>query len=400
MTESYHVIGGGIVGSSVAYHLSRRTDAPVTVYEQGELGAETTRKSLAFFGYYGDAVQWRMKRYAMDLYNDFFADPRADPAYTLVGRLQVATSPDGAAGLREEYEALAAGRAERARPNGDGPPADASPIQYVAPEDLTVSMALPYLDTSEVEGTIYRPQVGYLRPREMAREFAARAEENGATVREHSQVEEVLTADDRVTGLVVDGETVDADEVVCAAGPWNPKVARSVGVELPVRHTLAPVLKLEPETPRQYSVPWVTHRESGFSIRRDIDGTILMTHHPVGGYDAATEYDPGDVGDTVPDDLRERGLATLERLLPAAADAEVVDEWVGVRSATPDGNPIVGWTALEGFSIAAFSTSGIQLSPATGKVIAAQLLDDNPTSYYDGLSVTRFEGYDDWRGGA
>ncbi|WP_080503422.1 FAD-dependent oxidoreductase [Halococcus thailandensis] len=72
MSSGYHIIGGGIVGASIAYHLSCRTDAPVVVHEQGELASETTRKSLAFFGYYGDNFQYQMKRYAMDLYNQFF----------------------------------------------------------------------------------------------------------------------------------------------------------------------------------------------------------------------------------------------------------------------------------------------------------------------------------------
>lgn len=394
MTRGYHVIGGGIVGASIAYHLSRKTTEPVTVYERGTLASETTRKSFAFFGYYGGPVQHRMKRYGMELYNEFLADPRADPAYNLVGRLRVATSRSGATGLRDEFETAVERRDERAT---DRTSTDTSPIEHFNPEELPSSMVAPDLDADAVEGAIYRPQVGYLRPHEMAREFAVRAEENGATFRERSRVEEITRSEDRVTGLIVNGEEIDAEEVVCAAGPWNPKISRSVDVEIPVKHTLAPVLKLKPQKERRYSVPWITHRESGFSIRRNLDGTILMTHHPVDGYDGATEYDPDEMAERVPDDLRERGLATLRRLLPATEDAEVIDERVGIRSSTPDRNPIVGWTSLRGFSIAAFSTSGIQLSPATGRVIAEQLVEDDPTPDYDDLSVTRFDGYDDWR---
>lgn len=397
MGTGYHIIGGGIAGASIAYHLSRHTDDPVVVHEQGEVASETTRKSLAFFGYYGGDVQYQMKRYAMDLYNEFFADPVADPAYTLVGMLDVATSPDGEAALEEEFNATMQARPERPLSPDQRSATDSSPIEYFDSTSLSASMVLPHLDTEVVEGAIYRPQVGYLRPEELTMEFIDRAETNGATVNEHSHVEEIKTTDDHVTELVVDGDPIDAEEVICAAGPWNPEIARSVGVELPLKHTLAPVLKLEPATNNRYALPWINHHESGFSIRRNIDGTILMTHEPAGGHDAATEYDPSDVGETVPDDIRERGLETLERLLPATETAEVVDEWVGIRSSTPDGDPIVGWTSLEGFSIAAFSTSGIQLAPATGKVIASQLIDDDPTSYYDGLSVTRFEGYNDYR---
>src|SRR5699024_1450459 len=166
------------------------------------------------------------------------------------------------------------------------------PIDYFDSGNLSASMVLPYLDTTVVKGAIYRPQVGYLRPRELAKEFINRAEANGATFNEYSQVEEIRTTNDRATGMIVNGEFIDADEVICAAGPWNPKIARSVGVEIPIKHTLAPVVKLEPATNRQYSLPWITHHESGFSIRRNTDGTILMTHHPVDDYDVATEYDP------------------------------------------------------------------------------------------------------------
>lgn len=397
MVKKYHIIGGGIVGASIAYHLSCRTDAPVVVHEQGELASETTRKSLAFFGYYGDHVQYRMKQYAMDLYNEFFTDPTADPAYTLVGKLNVATSVEGELELEEEFDTMTQVHGERSSSDKNRSSIDTSPIDFFDSENLSNSMVLPYLDIAVVKGAIYRPQVGYLRPQELAKEFINRAETNGVTFIEHSKVEEICTTNDHVTGIIANGESIDTTEVICAAGPWNPKIARSVGVEIPVKHTLAPVVKLEPATNRQYSLPWITHHESGFSIRRNTDGTILMTHHPVDDYDVATEYDPSNVDETVPEDIRDRGLETLERLLPATEDAEIVDEWVGIRSSTPDRNPIVGWTSLEGFSIAAFSTSGIQLSPATGNVISSQLIDDDPTSYYEALSVTRFEEYTDWR---
>jgi sarcosine oxidase subunit beta len=85
----------------------------------------------------------------------------------------------------------------------------------------------------------------------------------------------------------------------------------------------------------------------------------------------------------------------LERFLPSLSDAPVVDEWVGVRSLTPDGNPIAGWTAVDGLSVIAFNTSGIQLSPGVGDVVATQLVDREPTNYYDSLSISRFEGYQD-----
>jgi glycine/D-amino acid oxidase-like deaminating enzyme len=388
----YHVVGGGIVGASIAYHLARRTDDPVHVYEKGTLANETTKKSLAFFGFYGDETQYRMKRYGMELYNEFLSSPRADPGYVTTGLLDVATSDDGAESLRRAVEE----RGERLA-HADADRVDTSPVDFVAPDELKRTAVLPFLDTDVVTGGVFRPQVGYLRPREMALEFADRARDEGAVFHENATVTDLSVDDGVLSGLSVDGEERPAAAVVSAAGPWNPRVAEMAGVELPVKHTLAPVLELEPDEEIPYTLPWITHHESGFSIRRNADGRVLMTNHPLGGHEEATEYDPDEVGDSVPSDLRQRGLELLESLLPTVEGFDVVDERVGIRSSTPDGNPVVGWTRVDGFSVAAFSTSGIQLAPATGSVIAEQLLDGEPSEFYEGLSVSRFESYVDHR---
>jgi glycine/D-amino acid oxidase-like deaminating enzyme len=387
-SDGYHVIGGGIAGASVAYHLGERTDDPIVVYERDEIASATTAKSLAFFGFYGDATQFRMKRYAMELYNEFMANPRADPRYEACGLLRVATTPRGARTLAREGAAGA---------SGGGDPA-AVEARYLPPSDLRERVVLPYLDVDGLEGSLYRPQVGYTDPRAFAREFVARARENGVKFEEGTRVTDVETDDGRVEAVVTEDGRRPADAVVCAAGPWNPSVCERVGLDVPVRHTLAPVLEVEAPSETRYSLPWISHEESGFSIRRNADGRILMTHHPVGGYEAAAEYDPDAVPESVPEDLRSDALSTLRRLLPYADAGVVVDARGGVRASPPDGNPLVGWTDAEGFSLVAFNTSGIQLSPAAGDVIARQLVDDDPTHYYDALSISRFEGHSDWRG--
>ncbi|WP_152041720.1 NAD(P)/FAD-dependent oxidoreductase [Salinigranum salinum] len=388
--RGYHIIGGGIVGASIAYHLGRRTDEPVHVYEKGRLASETTRKSLAFFGFYGDETQYRMKQYGMELYNGFLSSPRADPGYVTTGLLNVSTTEEGARALQEEV----AERNERLA-DAKGTAVDTSPVDFIAPDDLKRAAVLPFLDTDVVTGSVFRPQVGYFRPRELALEFIERARDEGVVFHEHTAVTDLTVEDGVLSGLSVDGEWRPADEVISAAGPWNPRVAAMAGVDLPVKHTLAPVLELKPKEPIPYTLPWITHRESGFSIRRNADGRVLMTNHPPGGYEEATEYDPETVDDSFPPDLQSRGLEVLESLLPTVETFDVVDERVGIRSSTPDKNPIVGWTRVDGFSVAAFSTSGIQLAPATGNVIADQLIDDDPSEFYEGLSVSRFESYVD-----
>lgn len=393
MTRTYGIIGSGIAGSSIAYHLGRQTDNRVIVFERSNVGPETTARSVAQFGFYGDETQYQMKQYGMELYNQFFADPRADPRYEYAGLLTAATTEEGADEL--ERAITIGGDAELGKVAGTG--FDRDLVEYISGDELKETLLLPPVNEDAIEGALYRPKMGYMaRPAELAQEFVDRATEAGVEFRFETRIREIETNGDGVTAVVGD-ERVAVDELICAAGPWNIELARSVGIDLPVRHTLAPVLELEPDARLEYSLPAIGHYEGPHAIHRRRADACLVGYNPPGGYDLDQEFDPDKVGDTVPLDIREGMLKAVERFTPAFSSFPVVDEWVGVRSQTPDGNPIVGWTEVEGFSIAAFHTSGIQLAPAVGRIIADQLLDDDPTEFYDALSISRFDGYTDYR---
>lgn len=378
------VIGGGIAGASVAYHLADRTDRPITVYDRGPLAGETTAKSAAFFGFYGSAVERRLKRYGMRLYNRLCAAPEAAPRHDLVGRLRVATTTEGVRALQERRE---------------NAPADAL-LTYRAGDELPDTVFCPELETAPVRGATYRPQVGYHRPRALARELGIRARQAGVTLETDTTVTDIVVADDQVQEIVVrrrsDAARIDVDAAVCAAGPWNPAVCRLAGLDLPVSHSRAPILELERSEPATHTLPIVSHVGSGVYARGHEDDGVLVGHHPHDP-DLDTEYDPETVGNRVTTERREEMRSMLDDLLPSLADASVRDEWVGVRSHTPDGHPIAGWTGIAGLLVAAFNSSGIQLAPGIGRTIAAQLVDGTPTEVYDAVSLTHFEGYAEQR---
>lgn len=394
---TYAVVGGGIVGASIAYHLSERTQESVTVFERQAISSETTYKSMAMYGLYGDETQYRMKRYGLRLYNQFFETPRARPEADFAGRLQVATTEAGA----RELERGVAGESDAKAFSGT----DRDMLEYIPGDELEAKLLLPGLDTDRIEGAAFRPRVWFVQPQELAHEFVERARENGVRFETGVRVTDVLTEERRVSGLATDDGDVAAENVICAAGPWNVALARAAGIDLPVRHTLAPILKLRPEERATYSLPTIEHHESPYSIYRQRArdrGAMYLGYYPVEPTDSLDEFldtydvfDPDAMGETVPDEIRDGMLRTVDRLLPSLLDADIVDEWVGVRSVTPDGNPIVGRTDLEGFTVAAFHTSGIQLAPKAGDVIARQLVDDERTELYDGLSISRFDGYTD-----
>lgn len=382
--DAIAVIGGGIAGASVAYHLGERTDRPIVVYERAAIAGETTAKSAAFFGFHGSDVERRLKRYGMALYNDFLAEPSAEPRYDLVGWIRVATTDDGAEELRRRVEGERRGQE----------------VSHYRADTLRESVLLPEVDIDAIAGATYRPAVGYHRPRELAREFAARAEGRGVRFETDTGVVDLVVEDGRLDRLVLESngtsETVAPAAAVVAAGPWNPTVLGYAGLDLPISHSLAPILRLQRADEPPHTLPIVSHVESGVYARGHEEESVLVGHHPT-DVDAGRRLDPAAVGQQVPPDLREAMLGTVDDLLPGVADAEVAEEWVGVRSHTPDGHPIVGWTGVEGLSVVAFDSSGIQLAPAAGRIVARQLVDGRPTEHYESVSVARFDGREDVR---
>lgn len=395
-TTKYAIIGGGIVGASVAYHLSERTDDPVTVYERDELASETTFKSTAMVGEGGTDPHRRMKQYGFRLYNEFFADPAATPQYRQSGRLRVATSPDGARRLK----ALAGDGTGRT----DDPLAETfahSLTEYIPGDEVQDSLLVPPLDTERIDGALYRPKYGHilgetstLGAQELAYEFIERARDNGVTFQPNTEVTDVHTNDGRVTGIETGDERIEADEVICAAGSWNSQLVESVGIDLPIEHALAPVYAMELDTPLSYTLPTIKSHESAVGIHEKRDDVLFVTYTP-GEEEGKSSYDPAAVGEAELDMFRDKALRWAERLLPRVGDAELGDEWVGVGTGTPDDNPILGWTAIEGLSLAV-TMSGIQLAPAVGSILARQLVDGDPTEYYESVSIARFDGYTDW----
>lgn len=390
MTEDHiAIIGGGITGASVAYHLSERTDATITIYERHALASETTTKSASFLGYRGGTTrtQLHLKRYGIRQYNQLLTDPRSHAFYWPTGRLQFASTTEGADALEQTYEDAHATSQQRGEVEG--------PTTYLGGDQLPAAMVLPDLELEKITGCIYQPNVGYIQPFELAYEYLERAKDNGVEIRVNTPVTDVTTDDGRVSGVVADGTHEPASYVVGAAGPWNVEIADWLDLDIPVRHSLAPALILDPQTDTPHRYPSLGHHESGVYLREHPNDTVFVGHYP-GGYDeVGTRYDPGAVDDDVPPDVLDEMIDAVQAFIPYLYDAEIAEEWVGVRSLTPDTDPIIGWTDVEGYLTATYNATGIQYAPAAGKIITDQIVDGDPTTHYDGVSITRFDGHTD-----
>jgi sarcosine oxidase subunit beta len=350
------VVGGGIVGTSVAHHLAE-ADVPVVLYERDALGSGTTADSVAMFIWKQTSpteTAHRLRERSWKTYGRLVEKGVIE--FSRIGGLYPAESAGRLGELRAAAERL----------GGFG-----VRTELLGPSELERFG----LTSGGLAGGLRLPEEGYLDPAEIVQFFAGEARAAGARVETGSSVTDVLVGgegDGRVVGVEVDGERVRASGVVNAAGPWAASIDAMVGVSLPLRHNVGPILVLDHDA--NLELPFVEF-EDGSYVRGEGRRQVFAGRYGV-GYDDAERLDPA-AARSPGEAFR---LAVGDRLgtsLPGLADARVATDWVGVRTITPDGDPFVGETEVEGYYAATgMSGLGVTLAPAVGEHLAAVVAPD------------------------
>lgn len=361
------IVGGGIVGTAIASRLGP-TDHDVTVLERSRIGTETTAASAGLL--MRTAVDpapfdLHFRDRAYEAYRDLFEN--GDLEAERIGIVYVAETAAFAERLEESATTL--------REHG----IDAS---YLEPVELTDFGIEP----DGVEGGLHTPDDRVCDPTAVANWFADRARKAGVDVRTSVEVTGVETHSGAVSAVDTDAGRLEADCVVNATGPWAPELNELAGVSLPLCHTRGPMVALD--CPEPLDRPTVIFESKRYV--RPAGGTEAW----IGAY--RTEYVEGQRYD-----LRDRSLPDgfvesakdLETVVPALEGASVVDEWIGYRTVTPDGRPIVGETDVDGYFVAVGMTGqGITLAPAVADVVRGIVEGDVDPEFRGRLAPERFQG--------
>lgn len=365
------IVGGGCMGTSVAWHLARN-GANVVLLERSHIGAGATGHSGALVRrHYEHPVGIRLAHESLRFFETFRARTGHDAGFVRAGFTTGARTADVPAlhrllELQREHH-VAAKLVD---------PAELRTIEpAIAVEDLAVG--------------VYDDDAGYADPVATALGFAQGAAEAGAEIHEGVEVRRVLLERGRVAGVTGAKVNIRADRVVLAAGTWTPGLARTAGVRLPVRFLRGEVAILR--RPPDFGPPPNLHFDFYHNTYSRPDGTrdTLVGYLTTDLKKAQARAVPfnGTLRESVAKDLRAR----LGRRFPGMRRAQLRGGWAGLYDVTPDRYPILGPCGPKGLLVAAgFSGHGFKLSPSVGRLVADAALGKADDPILRALSLSRF----------
>ncbi|WP_280536904.1 FAD-dependent oxidoreductase [Halopenitus sp. POP-27] len=365
--ETVVIVGGGIIGTSIAYQL-RTTDLDVRLFEKDMIGAGTTAKSASMFTHHQDEPEretYDLRERAWQWYDEKSGDGEIE--FERIGTLHLAKSD-------AEYETVREMQASFADFGLD--------LDVLSPDEI----AAHGLASDDLRGGLWFPDDGVLDSGEIVGFFAEEARETGVDVETGVEVTDVATDDGAVTGVETSDGFQAADVVINAAGPWAPRVNQLVDVSVPLRHTQGPIVVLEAGQP--FSLPFVFFEEGVYLREEGLSQAFAGS--------LATDYENARAENPthtrgIDESMYLHVADVVETYLTDVSGFDVINEWNGLRTVTPDGRAIVDETDVEGYVLACgMSGYGVTIAPAIGELVAEWLTTDRKPDLLESLALDRF----------
>jgi len=360
------VVGGGAVGTSIAFHLAEAGVA-VCLLERDQLaGGSTSRAAGGIRAQFSDPLNIAIGLRSIEAFERFAERPGAEIDLHQVGYLFLLDRPADVAA----FEASVTLQQELGVPS-----------RFVPLDE--VERLCPLAALEGVLAATFCPLDGHASPDAVTQGYAAGARAHGGSVLTGCAVTTVEHDGDAIRAIETTVGRIATRTVVCAAGVWSPELARSVGVELPVEPYLREVGFTGPVAELPEHVPLTIDFSTGFYFHREGPGLLFGMADPdqPPGFDAPT--DPA---------WLEGVMEVAERRCPALLDMGIAGGWKGYYEVTPDHNALVGESsAVDRFLYATgFSGHGFLQAPAVGEIVRDLVLEREPFVDVAALSSERF----------
>ncbi len=369
-TADVVIIGGGVMGCSMLYHLARLGLSRTLLLERDVLGSGSTGRSQAICRmHYSNPVTSSLAWESLKVFANFEDAVGGTSGFVQTGYLVVVDAAD-----RPSLERNVAMQQELGIDTRVISPAEAAELA-------------PMISFTDGEAMAWEPQSGYADSYQVTASYAKGAREMGAEIVMRNPAGEIRISEGRVRAVVTEQVVVETPVAVVAAGPWSRRFLSGIGIDLPldtVRHQVATVTRHIDELPRH---PTVGDIAQSFSFRTEGTGLTL-----VGFGEEEAEVDSYNQGVDLAGvaDVMER----LIRRMPQMADSYFRGGWSGLFTVTPDWHPILDRVpGIEGLYCAVgFSGHGFKLSPMIGLTMA-ELIVQGRASTID-ISPLRFQRFE------
>jgi sarcosine oxidase subunit beta len=369
------IVGGGVVGASAAYHLTKRGATDVLILErESQLGLGSTGKATGGVrAQFETDINIKMSLYSIDFFRRFNEITGVDCGYEPRGYLFFATDTAQLNYLRRSSQNQKSLGLET--------------VEIV--DTKTIAEIVPGMNCEDVVGGTFCASDGFIDPFGVLEGFAKKAVERGASVEFETTVEAIETENGKVKAVQTNRGRIETENVILAAGAWARSVAKTAGVDLPVEPSRRQIVWARNEKELPTNLPMVIDIGTGFHFRpaKNSRRDVLFAYPDQAekpGFN--TDFD---------DDFIPKVYEKAQMRAPFLAEAAVVREKcrAGLYENTPDHHAIIGGCEIQGLYFCnGFSGHGVMHSPASGRAIAEILLDGGATFMdVSMLDLKRFE---------
>ncbi|MGW2693505.1 NAD(P)/FAD-dependent oxidoreductase [Streptomyces sp. NPDC001296] len=367
LRASVVVIGGGVMGTSAAYHLAHAGVPDVVLVERDELAAgSTSRAAGGVRAQFSDELNIRLGARSLEAFARFAEEPGQDIGLHRVGYLFLLSTPEEVA----SFEAGVRLQNSLGVPSRMIDPAEARQLS-------------PLITTDGLLAAAYSPDDGHCTPESVVHGYAAGARRHGARILRHCAATGIELHGDTITAVVTEQGRIETDTVICAAGAWSRAVAAMVGVDLPVEPLRRQIAVTEAVPALPPGLPMTIDFTTSFYFHTEGPGLLVGMSDP--------DERPGFATETH-DRWIPRLYAAMEQRAPALLDLRRTGGWAGLYEITPDHNALIGEASSPSRFLYAtgFSGHGFLQGPAVGEVLRDLYLGRVPFVDVSPLSVERF----------
>ena len=367
-TADIIIIGGGIVGLSIAYYLALKKAGRIVLFEKGQLGEGSTSRCVGGIRtQFSTEINIRFSLESLKTFEQFKEEFGVNPEFKRIGYLFLATT-EWEIGVFKENIKL------QRKFN--------IPVEFLIPDEIRCRW--PYLRMDDILGGTFCSWDGYAGPSEVLSGFVNGSKRAGVKIYEGMEIMGISLAKGRIHSVKTKDEEIFTPVVVNAGGPHAASIGEMTGIKIPVKPLRRQIFVTAPFHLTNRPIPLTIDFHRGWYFRREGNGLLLSGPlDPEPSFNLMTDYEA----------MAETSENAMYRV-PALEKARIARGWAGLYEISPDHHAILGKVPeVEGLILAnGLSGHGFQHSPAVGKVIS-ELITDGEAGTIDisSLSIERFK---------